>query len=81
MMVKISSNLLVNADEVCCVIDYASNASKALHKSASDNNKLINLTRGRSARSLICLNNGTVISLNIKVETLLKKFINKDESE
>ena len=80
MMIKISSGLLINADNIKFILAYNSNTSKTIYKAASEKNALFNLTKGHQCRSLIVMNDRSVIATDVKVETLQKKFTVEKEN-
>ena len=77
MIVKIAPDVAVNTDDINYIIAYSSNTSKEILKKATDNNQLLNLTKHKATRSLICFNNGKVIAMNTKIDTLVRKINSK----
>lgn len=80
MIIKLSPDVAVNTEDINYILAYSSKVSKDILNAAKENNLLLNLTKNRATKSLVCLNNGKVISLNSRIDTLIKKINAKDLS-
>lgn len=78
MIIKLSTDIAINTDDINYILAYSSKTSKDILKTASENNMHLNLTKNKATKSLVCMNNGKVISLNSRIDTLIKKINAKD---
>ena len=82
MFILVSMGNYLNTLDIRFVIAYnGSTVSKNYYKSASEQGKLVNFTRGRAVKSLVVLNDGTVVAIPIKAATVIKKINDNDKTD
>lgn len=82
MFIFVSMGNYISTDDVRFVFAYnGSTISKTTFQSAHEGNRLVNLTRGKAVRSLIVLNDNTVIATPLKAATVIKKLNGNDTAE
>lgn len=74
MLIRISSELFVNDQEIKFVVPVNSNAAKTIMQEAQKNNNVLRFTRGKAARVLICLRDDRIILTNVSMATIVKKM-------
>lgn len=74
VIIKISTDLIVNSSEVLIILSLKSNSAKDIYSNAKKAEKLINSTKGKGTKSIIVLKNDTVIASDYNADTLYNKF-------
>lgn len=74
MILRITSEIAVNTNEIEYILGMSTTFSKEYYREAAKSNTLIKLTRGKPCRSLIVLKSGKAIALEMRYDTLLKKW-------
>ncbi|MBN1878976.1 DUF370 domain-containing protein [bacterium] len=74
MMVNIGFNNFVTADRILAVLNPESAPMKRLREDAKQARNLVDATQGRRTRSIILLDNGTVVLSGIQEETLVQRL-------
>ena len=81
MITRLNADILINTNLIKCVMTYSSKISKSIYKEALSKDKLLNLTKNRQCRSIMLLTDGSVIALDIRTDTLLKRLSNTESEK
>ena len=77
MLVQIVKGVFVNIDRIKAVVPVRSVMAKQLRETASFSNKMVNLTYGAQARSVIYIDSGHVLILAEKATKVRQKLLKK----
>ncbi len=77
MLVQIVKGVFVNIDRIKAVVPVSSVMAKQLRETASFSNKMVNLTYGAQARSVIYIDSGHVLILAEKATKVRQKLLKK----
>lgn len=69
----------VCANKIVCVLKLKGVATQRRFKEAKSKNQVIDLTQGRATRSLLLMDNGRLIEVALKPQTVLSRLNAKDE--
>ena len=74
MLIKLSNEHYVNADEILLIIAYGNELSKTLYGQAKEKGLLLDLTKRRPRKSLIILRNQVIIAYPYEPKTIYNKI-------
>ncbi len=78
-MLKIGKSVYVPCDKVLACIEKKSRNSNDMLTIAKENHKYIDATNGKATKTLILLDDGTVVTASVTVETIINRCENKNE--
>lgn len=81
MLVQIVKGVFVNADRIKAVVPVNNTMAKQLRDTASFSNKMVNLTYGAQARSVVYIDSGHVLILAEKATKVRQKLLKKRGTE
>ncbi len=77
MFVQITKGVFVNTDRIKAIVPVNNVMAKQLRETASYSNKMLNLTYGAQARSVIYIDSGHVLILAEKAARIKQKLLKK----
>ncbi|MCS7174598.1 DUF370 domain-containing protein [Pseudothermotoga sp.] len=77
MLIQIVKGVFVNSDRIKAVVPVSSAMAKQLRETANFSNKMVNLTYGAQARSVIYIDSGHVLILAEKATKVRQKLLKK----
>ncbi|HOJ88519.1 MAG TPA: DUF370 domain-containing protein [Pseudothermotoga sp.] len=81
MFVQVTRGVYVNRDRVRAVISINNITAKQMRETASFSNKMLNLTYGAQARSVIITDSGHVLLLGEKANRIKQRLFKRKEQD
>lgn len=77
MLIQVAKGVFVNADRIKAIVPVNSAMAKQLREAASYSNKMVNLTYGAQARSVVYIDSGHALILAEKATKVRQKLLKK----